>query len=509
MTGNVANEIHALPQPIYGISGVLTAPAAPELVTIHWGAYTGVIDQTARSVSLTVPYGTNLGTLNPTCTLTPGAVVSPDSGAVPNPSFASQNPQVYTVSAGALHTDYRVTVTVMPISTACDLLALNWGGYTATIDGASATLTIPNGTDITALNPTCTISPLATIAPASGSTRNFTTPQSYTVTAQNGATSHTYMVRVMVKPVVVPPDLSSGARYRLVFVTSSKRDALAQDIATYNTFVTNVAAGVPALNALGTTWKCIGSAGNRGTGVYINANENTLTRTTDPSVPIYRLDGVRVAGGNADLWDGSLANPISLTESGDTLNSKVWTGSLKSGVRNGDWFIGDTGGGWVYYGVSTGTGSGGGGSAWVDNLGESKGMAYAFYAISGSLTAPVPSNSYAAWAAANAGGQAADVDSNHNGIPNGIEYFMGATAAHPATMPAVVNTNGTWTWTIPYDPAAAVSYRFQLSDNLSGWTDVAPPDARITVLTTTDRVRISLSTTTPRKFCRLVVTPAP
>ena len=496
-------------QPIYVISGVLTAPAAPEFTTFTWGGYPGVIDQTARTVSLTVPYGTNLATLNPTCTLTPGANVSPLSGTVPDPGFASQNPLVYTVSAGALHTDYTVTVTVTPISTACDLLALSWSGYTAAINGTSVTLAVPNGTNVTALNPICTISPLATIAPASGTTRNFTNPQSYTVTAQDGITRKTYFVRAALKPVVVPPDLTAGDKYRLVFVTSAKRDAQAQDIATYNTYVTNAAAGVPSLNALATTWKCIGSAGNRGTGVYINANENTLTRTTDPSVPIYRLDGVRLADGNADLWDGSLANPISLTESGDPLNTKVWTGSQKSGVRNGDWVIGDTGGGWVYYGVSTGTGSGGGGSAWVDNLGESKGTAYAFYAISGILTAPVQSNSYAAWAAANAGGQAANLDSNHNGIPNGIEHFMGATAANPATMPTVVNSNGTLTWTWPYDPTAAATYKFQISDNMSAWTGVAPTDSRVTVLTSPSRVRITLPAGAARKFCRLVVTPTP
>jgi hypothetical protein len=360
------------------------------------------------------------------------------------------------------------------------------------------------------LNPTCTISPLATIAPVSGTTRNFTTPQSYTVTAQNGTTNKTYIVRVVLKPVVVPPDLIPGDKYRLVFVTSTKRDALAQDIATYNTFVANVAAGVPALNALGTTWNCIGSAGNRSTGIYINANANTLTRTTDPSAPIYRLDGLRVTAGNSDLWDGSLANPIALTETGDSLNTKVWTGTQSTGVRNGDWFLGDTGGGWVYFGVSTGSGSGSGGSAWVDNLGDQKSTPYSFYAMSGVLTAPTPpANTYATWAAANASGQAANLDSNNNGIPNGIEHFMGATAASPATLPALVNTSGVLTWTWPYDPTAAVTYKFQLSDILSGWTDVVPPDARITVLTGSDRIRFTLPSGAVRKFCRLVVMPTP
>ena len=124
-------------------------------------------------------------------------------------------------------------------------------------------------------------------------------------------------------------------------------------------------------------------------------------------------------------------------------------------------------------------------------------------------SSPHPSNSYAAWAAANAGGQAANLDSNHNGIPNGIEHFMGATAANPATMPTVVNSNGTLTWTWPYDPTAAATYKFQISDNMSAWTGVAPTDSRVTVLTSPSRVRITLPAGAARKFCRLVVTPTP
>ena len=86
-------------------------PTAPQITTFTWGSSIGVIDQNAKTISLTVPYRTDLATLAPTCTLTPGATVSPASGTVPNPSFASQNPRTCTVSAGALQTTYSVTVT--------------------------------------------------------------------------------------------------------------------------------------------------------------------------------------------------------------------------------------------------------------------------------------------------------------------------------------------------------------------------------------------------------------
>ena len=100
-------------------------------------------------------------------------------------------------------------------------------------------------------------------------------------------------------------------------------------------------------------------------------------------------------------------------------------------------------------------------------------------------------------------------DSNHNGIPNGVEFFMGATAANPATMPPLVNTSGVLTWTIPHNPTAAASFKFQISDDLSvsGWTNVALPDPRISILTNPTGVRITLPADAAKKFCRLLVVP--
>jgi autotransporter-associated beta strand protein len=56
---------------------------------------------------------------------------------------------------------------------------------TATISGNSINLTVPYGTNVTALAPTFTLSALATASPPSGSQRDFSTPQSYVVTAED------------------------------------------------------------------------------------------------------------------------------------------------------------------------------------------------------------------------------------------------------------------------------------------------------------------------------------
>ena len=114
---------------------------------------------------------------------------------------------------------------------------------------------------------------------------------------------------------------------------------------------------------------------------------------------------------------------------------------------------------------------------------------------------------YDTWASANGASSDPAEDSNHNGVPNGVEYFMGATPGNPATLPALVDTAGTWSWTIPYDPAAAASYKFQSSDALSSWADALPGE--IQILTSPDRIQFTLPSGTGRKFCRLEVTPTP
>lgn len=70
-----------------------------------------------------------------------------------------------------------------------------------------------------------------------------------------------------------------------------------------------------------------------------------------------------------------------------------------------------------------------------------------------------------------------------------------------------MNTTGTWSWTLPYDPSAAASYKFQSSDGLSIWADALPGE--IQILTSPDRIQFTLPSGTGRKFCRLAVTPSP
>ena len=68
----------------------------------------------------------------------------------------------------------------------------------ATISDTAITAEVPNGTDVTKLKPTITISKDATVSPASGAETDFTDPVSYVVTAEDGITKKTYTATITV-----------------------------------------------------------------------------------------------------------------------------------------------------------------------------------------------------------------------------------------------------------------------------------------------------------------------
>jgi autotransporter-associated beta strand protein len=156
---------------------------------------------TAGTVAWTVPFGTAMATLAPTFTLSPLATCNQTNGAVPTPNFTT-SPVHYIVTAGGgtATRDYSVTVTVAPPSMACDMLTFgaNVAGSVAVITPGTVDWYLPYGTAVAALAPTLTISFAATCLPTSGTTKNFTSPQTYTVTAQDGTTAQSYIVTARV-----------------------------------------------------------------------------------------------------------------------------------------------------------------------------------------------------------------------------------------------------------------------------------------------------------------------
>jgi hypothetical protein len=95
------------------------------------------------------------------------------------------------------------STSVMPKSSAKSLDAPavdGVSGATSTFDAAtnSYTVTVPGGTDVTAIKFAFSLPAGATAKPASGSVQNFTNPVTYTVTAEDGSTQ-AFTVRVVYK----------------------------------------------------------------------------------------------------------------------------------------------------------------------------------------------------------------------------------------------------------------------------------------------------------------------
>ena len=169
-------------------------PPAANIVSFGPGATIGPVTDNAAAISWTVPFGTNLTTLAPTYTLSLGATCPKASGSPQD--FSNPVHYIVTSSDSLFTTDYTVTVTVAAASSAKDVLTCNFGALgPATIAGTNITLFVSPSQAITNLAPTFTLSAFASINPISGTARDFTTPQTYTITAQNG-TTQVYTVAV-------------------------------------------------------------------------------------------------------------------------------------------------------------------------------------------------------------------------------------------------------------------------------------------------------------------------
>ncbi|MFC4602063.1 DUF5018 domain-containing protein, partial [Cohnella hongkongensis] len=181
----------------YTVTINVAASPAKAITTFSFAspAVTGMVNEASHTITITVPYGTDVTSLTPTITHT-GANISPNSGAAQN----FTNPVTYTVTAADGSTqNYTVTINVAA-SPAKAITAFSFATPSAagTINEVSrtVTVTVPYGTDVTSLTPTITHTG-ASISPNSGAAQNFTNPVTYTVTAADGSTQN-YVVTVNV-----------------------------------------------------------------------------------------------------------------------------------------------------------------------------------------------------------------------------------------------------------------------------------------------------------------------
>ena len=211
--------------------------------TVAGQAGASTIDTAGHTVTFHMPYGTDVTALTPTITVSANATISPASGTAQN----FTNPVSYTVTAqDGTPQVWTVTCVVDPaLSGENDITGFTVAGQAgaSAIDTASHTVTfhMPSGTNVTALTPAITVSANATISPASGTAQDFTSPVSYTVTAQDG-TQQVWTVTCVVDPagdlsgfdvqLAVPGDKTAGAAFDLSITNATGTDgsALSGDI---------------------------------------------------------------------------------------------------------------------------------------------------------------------------------------------------------------------------------------------------------------------------------------
>ena len=99
-----------------------------------------------------------------------------------------------------------------------------------------------------------------------------------------------------------PTAVTAGTQFRLLFLSSTKRNATSTDIADYNTFIQGrAAAGHADIQTYSTGFRAVGCT------AAVDARDNTYTTytSTDKGVPIYWLNGAKAADEYEDFYDGS------------------------------------------------------------------------------------------------------------------------------------------------------------------------------------------------------------
>ena len=131
---------------------------------------------------------------------------------------------------------------------------------------------------------------------------------------------------------LTPSELGARDQFRLLFLSSTTRNATSSDITDYNTFIqTRAAAGHTDIQAYSNGFKVVGCTEDD------DARDNTGTTFTssDKGVPIYWLNGTKVADQYQDFYDGSWDNAsnthdrdelgINSTNTSQSAN-RPWTG---------------------------------------------------------------------------------------------------------------------------------------------------------------------------------------
>ena len=222
----------------YTVTVNLASSSAKAITAYSIAGATGTINKTAKTIAVTLPNGTtSLTGLVATFTSTGASVkvgtpaVTQQNGVTPNDfSNSVTTPVAYTVTAADGTTAiYNVTVNVA-LATDKAITAYSFAGIpgaTGTITEPAHTIavTVPNGTNVTALVATFSTTgasvKIGTVTQTSGTTANdFTSPVAYTVTAGDNSTA-TYNVTVTVSAAAGPAPVDLGTAGNFVILAKT------------------------------------------------------------------------------------------------------------------------------------------------------------------------------------------------------------------------------------------------------------------------------------------------
>ena len=327
----------------YTISVTVASATAKATTAFSFAGLTGTagtIDEAAKTIAVTVPTGTDVTALVATFATTGSAVkvgaTVQTSGVTPN-DFT--NPVAYTITdANGDSVTYTVTVTAAALS-AKAMTAYSFAGFVGaagTIDEAAKTIavTVPNGTNVTALVATFTTTGtgvmVGTTAQTSAATANdFTSPVAYIVTAADGTTA-TYAVTVTVAAG------SAKAVTAYSFVGFPGDAGVIDETVTPKTIVVNLPKGTN-LTALVATFTTTGTTVKVGTTVQTStATANDFTTSpvayavtaADGSTATYNVT-VTLGLGPAPVLLGAAGNFVILAKSGvSTVPSSAIVGDV-------------------------------------------------------------------------------------------------------------------------------------------------------------------------------------
>ena len=134
---------------------------------------------------------------------------------------------------------------------------------------------------------------------------------------------------------LVPPNVAPGDSFRLLFTSSTKTHASSSDLTVYDAVVQrDAASGHQGIRDYSSNFKALASTAT------VNARYHTDSAysNADPGVPIYWLNGAKVAADYRDFYDGNWDSNSPRHASGSSAEAgdEILTGSKSNGTKHGD-----------------------------------------------------------------------------------------------------------------------------------------------------------------------------